>query len=148
MSEATSTQSDEKGTAPVANEPLEHSTITNPHGYIMAGWTCSRALKDFEIKHRMPDDKNRRIEADDANYRCRTINEILASNCQRCGARFDVGIEALDKAGKVIATLKMMTERGDYYWRYSKDYPGYKPGLTWNNHSTDWDRYEKMKQKE
>lgn len=147
MSQATSTQSGEKALAPVAGGPLDGWTIANPHGYIIAGWSCSRALKNFEIKYRMPDDKNRRTEADDANYRCRTINPSLADNCQRCGARFDVDVEALDKEGRVIATVKMITERDDHYWRYSEDYSGYKPNLTWNHHSTDWCRYEKMKQR-
>ncbi|KAJ4326302.1 hypothetical protein N0V84_003168 [Fusarium piperis] len=91
--------------------PLDGWTITNPHGYIIAGWSCSRSLKPYEMKYKMPEGKNRRTEAEDANYRCRNMNPSSASNCELCFARFDVGTEALDRDGKRGAIITGSTRR-------------------------------------
>ncbi|RSL71591.1 hypothetical protein CEP54_001269 [Fusarium duplospermum] len=119
MSQAASSQSGENALVPVTDRPLNGETITSCHGYIIAGWSCSQALKDIDTESKTLDDKNRRTEADDASYRCRNINPNSASNCERCGAMFGEGTEALDKDGKVIATLQLGSH---YYWRYSKEY--------------------------
>lgn len=146
MSPATSSRTEEKSLVQSKGGPLDGSTITNPHGYIIAGWSCSRPLKSYEIKYKMPDGKNRRVGASDANYRCRNMNPNGADSCDLCYARFDVGAEALDKDGEVIATIKMITERGDYFWQYSKEYPAYKPSLTWSCHFSDF-RHDEAEKK-
>ncbi|RTE76370.1 hypothetical protein BHE90_009167 [Fusarium euwallaceae] len=131
MSQATSSQSDEKALAPVTDRPLDGETFTNCHGYIIAGWSCSWALKDIKIGSKTLDDKNRRTEADDASYLCRNINPTSVSNCERCGAGFGAGTEALDKDGKVIATIQIGS---DYYWKYSEEYQARNHKLKGNFH--------------
>ncbi|RMJ12663.1 hypothetical protein CDV36_007680 [Fusarium kuroshium] len=117
--------------ATVTDRPLDGETITNCHGYVIAGWSCSWALKDIKIGSKTLDDKNRRTEADDASYLCRNINPTSVINCERCGAGFGAGTEALDKDGKVIATVQIGS---DYYWRYSKEYQARNHKLKGNFH--------------
>ncbi|KAI8715302.1 hypothetical protein NCS52_01037600 [Fusarium sp. LHS14.1] len=135
MSHATPSQSGEESSIPIEDGPLDGYTVGNGKGAFAAGWSCSAPLKDEEMKDKIPDGKNRRTEADDASYRCCNINPNSAKTCERCGARFDVGTEALDKDGKVIGTINKIEVVEVFLWKLSEEYPTDDPS------SCEWKTY-------